>query len=217
MNAPAFNEARPKRRLDMDQQSAARTAPAEITGCEEKSELYIRVTLAKAVQCTLKARYRLASVAARTSDSERQKLWNAGPEKTWFDAYDARKLARIQETFERIGEILSSPKLSIICDPNFALYAKALPGIRRIRLGRMWIDLDPEERSERIQTFIHEAAHIAGRSVGNETPWYGRTGAQTMASKMELRKRPMMVTRSAENHGYYAIDVAAAFSVLLWA
>lgn len=200
----------------MDQESAARIAPAEITDCEERSELFVRVNLAKAVQCTLKARYRLASVAARTSDAARQALWNAGPEKTWFDAYSAQKLNKLQETFERIGEILTSPKLKVVCDPNFGKYANSHPGIRRIRLGRLWLDLDPEERGERVQTFIHEAAHIAGRFVGNENPWYGRDGAKTMAAKMELRQRPMMVTRSAENHGYYAIDVAAEFSVLLW-
>lgn len=200
----------------MTQEFASSIAPADITGCEERSPLYIRVTLAHAVQCTLKAQYRLLRVASAGWDAERQKAWDAGPEKTWFDAYDARKLAKIKETFDRIGDILGSPRLKVVCDPNFLsprnrCLASAGSGwaaggstsIRKIAAN----GCRPSSTKPHI---------LPARSVAKESPWYGKSGAKKMAAAMQA-KRPMMVTRSAENHGYYAIEVAAAFGVYLWA
>jgi hypothetical protein len=95
--------------------------------------------------------------------------------------------------------------------PARLLHAGGLAGsvsaIFRIRLGWKWIDAD---RREKIQTFIHEASHIAGRTVAHENLWYGESSAQAMAATRRPL-RPRMMMRSADNLGYYAIDLADNF------
>ena len=105
-------------------------------------------------------------------------------------------------------EVLSSSRLDVICDAKDKGYARALPGIWKIHLGNDWIK--DTDREERIQTFVHEAAHIAGRSVAFEEPWYGKPDAITKAHT-HRPLRPRMALRSADNIGYYALDLAVNF------
>ena len=86
-------------------------------------------------------------------------------------------------------------------------YASSSPGIRKLTLGWKWVypKPDPPDNDDavRVQTFVHEAAHISGRTNGlSEEKYYGRTSAHDLADS------GMKVTRNADNYGFYAIDVA---------
>jgi hypothetical protein len=56
--------------------------------------------------------------------------------------------------------------------------------------------------AERVQTFVHEAAHISGRICAFEGRRYGPDAAHRLADSS------MKATRNADNYGYYAINVA---------
>lgn len=196
---------------------AASIAPATIVACPGASGPYVREQLAQALEAARGVSSRLLRFDSR-DQAGREQLWNSGPEAHWFAGYDRLKLASLRRVFERIGEILSSRRLDVVCSLEDSGYAEAHPGIWKIGLGKQWVaDTD---REERIQTFVHEAAHIAGRSVVMEGEskrnptrhpgWYGKPLAHKQAHKRRLL-RPRMALRSADNIGYYAMDLAENF------
>jgi hypothetical protein len=186
---------------------AAAIAPAKIITCPGVTEEEVRELLAKGLEVARLVEPRLVRFDQAADDARRADIWNTGPEGYWFAAYDRLKLFSLRRVFARIPDILSSKRLDIICHhvPGFS-YGDADPGIWKINLGMDWVN-DSGDREERIQTFVHEAAHIVGRWVVNEDPWYGREDAHNMA---HIRRpgRCRMAMRSADNIGYYAIDIA---------
>ncbi len=100
----------------------------------------------------------------------------------------------------KIASILGSSKLDIKCKWSKPWYGDASPGIYKITLGGDWKS-EPSSSADKVQTFVHEAAHIAGAVLGGEARGkYGISDALTRASK-----HPGTAVRTAENLGYYAI------------
>jgi hypothetical protein len=188
---------------------AASITPAKIVTCPGTTDEEVREMLAQGLNAALGAQSRLLRFDGAPDEVARAAFWNNGPEFHWFAGYDRKKLSSLQQVFVRIPDILSSDRLDIICtDKAGSGYAWALPGIWKIHLGVEWVT--DTDREDRIQTFVHEAAHIAGRSVAKEKPWYGKTDAHTEAHK-HRPARPRMAMRSADNIGFYATDLAENF------
>jgi hypothetical protein len=57
-----------------------------------------------------------------------------------------------------------------------------------------------------VQTFIHEASHIAGRISLTEKHDYGETASHALSG------RKMKATRNADSFGYYALHIASLTS-----
>jgi hypothetical protein len=180
--------------------------PAHITCCArwpEVSEGRVRRYAATALYVTEHANRRFNDLFSRDLEGR----WDdpMSPERYWFGAFSRLKADKVRRTFQGIARHLSNPDLKIICDDGLVdSYAKAMPGIPRITLGTLWRtperDVDPD--AERVQTFVHEAAHICGRTSGlAESNFYGRAGAHI------LTRWRMRATRNADNYGYYAVDL----------
>jgi hypothetical protein len=187
---------------------AASIAPAKIIPCPGATAEQVREMLAQGLNAARGVQSRMARFSARPDEAARAQLWNLGPEYVWFADYDKAKLNSLRSVFDRIVSILSSARLDVICDLSDKGYARAAPGIWKIHLGKDWVN--DTDREDRIQTFVHEAAHIAGRSVAREKPWYGKADAITQAHK-HRPLRPRMALRSADNIGFYATDLAENF------
>lgn len=188
---------------------AASIAPARIIACPGAPAEVVRELLAQGLNAARGVQSRLLRFERAADEAARANLWNSGPEYVWFADYDKLKLHSLCRVFERIPEILSSSRLDVICsDKSGSGYARALPGIWKIHLGVEWVT--DRDREERIQTFVHEAGHVAGRSVAKEDPWYGKAKAQLLAHT-HRPLRPRMALRSADNIGFYATDLAENF------
>ncbi|MCB1714541.1 MAG: hypothetical protein KDK05_05335 [Candidatus Competibacteraceae bacterium] len=187
---------------------AASIAPAKIIPSPGAPAPEVRELLAQGLNAARGVQSRFIRFQKQATDADRANLWNTGPEYQWFAAYDKTKYNSLKQVFDRIAVILASTRLDVICDDTDKRYAHALPGIWKIHLGIKWIH--DTDREERIQTFVHEAAHIAGRSVAKESAWYGPTQAHKEAHK-HRPLRPHMALRSADNIGYFAIDLAKNF------
>lgn len=196
--------------LHTDSESARRLAPARIVPFPNVPEDFIRQRLAAAVRV---ARYTHLGLVTLAAKSNKVELWNGGSDEWglgawWFGEYSDRKFDKVLSTFNEIQWYLTDERLDVIGKSGKSGYGSALPGIRRITLGDLW--KSPEfkvpalDDAERVQTFIHEAAHIAGRVFAGEGNHYGREDAQKLADA------GMRATRSADNYGYYAIDFALA-------
>jgi hypothetical protein len=200
---PSSDYALITRFLHTDPRSARLLAPANIEPFPHRSEEYIRQRLAAAVRVARYTHLGLATLAAKSDKIER---WNEGLGAYWFGEYSDRKFDKVLATFNEIQWYLADQRLDVIGKSGKKGYASALPGIRRIALGALWVSppfFDPlEDEAERVQTFIHEAAHIAGRVSSDERNFYGRDDSQKLADAT------MRATRSADNYGYYAIDFA---------
>jgi len=194
-----------------DLDSAKLLAPAKIVPFPDMPEDYIRQRLAAAVRV---ARYTQLGLVTLAAKSNKVELWNGGPDawglgRWWFGEYSDRKLEKVLATFDEIQWHLTDHRLDVICKPHMPKFGSALPGIRRINLGTDWISPDfgdlAKDDAERVQTFVHEAAHIAGRVFAGEGKHYGRIAAHGLTDE------GMRATRSADNYGYYAIDFALAW------
>jgi hypothetical protein len=186
--------------LHTDPRSARQLAPAKIVPFPTVREDYIRQRLAAAVRV---ARYTHLGLVTLAAKSNKVELWNRGLGDWWFGEYSDRKFEKVLSTFNEIQWYLADERLDVIGKPGKSGYASASPGIRRITLGSLWISppFTPlEDDAERVQTFVHEAAHIAGRVFAGEGRHYGRDKAHG------LTDAGMRATRSADNYGYYAID-----------
>jgi hypothetical protein len=196
--------------LRTDAASARMLVPAEIEPYvgsfpeKFKTDEYIRQRVAAAVRVAQYTQLRLATMAAK---ADCETIWNdASLERWWFGRYSPQKLEKVLGTFVKIVEHLRDPRLRIICKSHKGGYGNASPGIRKIAIGTAWIypeaNVYPSADGERVQTFVHEAAHISGRVIAVEGNHYGRTAAHGLANN------GMRATRNADNYGYYAIDVA---------
>lgn len=186
-----------------DSASAKSLAPARIVPFPNTPVDYIRQRLAAAVRV---ARFTQLGLQTLATKGDKIDLWNTGLGGWWFGAYSEQKFTKVLSTFNEIPLYLTDERLDVVGKPNRSIYGSALPGIRRIVLGADWIapgfkNLALDD-AERVQTFIHEAAHIAGRVNACEHNYYGRTDARKLADAS------MKATRSADNYGYYAIDFA---------
>lgn len=188
-----------------DSRSARLLAPARIETFPNVPEDYVRQRLAAAVRVS---RFVYTGLQALAGKPNRADLWNSGLEMVWFGDYSEEKFAKVLATFGEISTFLASGELQVICKPRMSKFGKAWPGILKIKLGQDWIVPELENRAaddaERVQTFVHEAAHIAGRVSGSEFNHYGREDC------LKLADASMKATRSADNFGYYAIDTALA-------
>lgn len=186
-----------------DSRAAKILAPATIESFPNVPEDYVRQRLAAAVRVARFVHQGLRDLEAKTNRAD---LWNSGLEMVWFGDYSDRKLEKVLATFNEIQFYLADPELKVICKARLPKFGKALPGIRKITLGQDWVVPELENRAaddaERVQTFVHEAAHIAGRISGREYKHYGREACKKLADAS------MRSTRSADNFGYYAIDAA---------
>jgi hypothetical protein len=206
---PPFDYSPILRYLPPDPLAAKQLAPASIDPFPHRSEDYIRRRLAAAVRVARYAHMGLATMAAKSS---REELWNGTPDEWglgawWFGAYSERKFEKVLSTFSEIQWILADARLNVIGKSGKSGYGSALPGIRKITIGALWVSphyTDPmEDEAERVQTFVHEAAHIAGRVFAGEGNHYGREDAHDLTLDDSMK-----ATRSADNYGYYAIDFA---------
>ena len=191
-----------------DSKAAKQLTPAKIVPFPSLTEDYVRQRLAAAFRV---ARYTHLGLLTLAAKSDKAELWNGGFDTWglgawWFGEYSDRKFEKVLATFNEIEWYLADARLDVICKPNMPKFGSALPGIRRIRLGSDWVTPDfgnlGKDDAERVQTFVHEAAHIAGRVSTDESKHYGRTAAHG------LTDAGMRATRSADNYGYYAIDFA---------
>ena len=176
-------------------------ATAQITPSPLMPEAAVRKHLELAIQASLKTQHRLAALLA-APDAETQ--WDQGAESAWFLQYSDRKLRKLLQIFSRVAEILQHPNLKIVCDDKFPKYGEAHPFIKRIKLGKAWAEASAFERT---QSLVHEASHIAGRSIINEGDWYGQQDSQARAASSWMFH--MRATRNADSLGYYAMDIAA--------
>lgn len=200
-----------ERFLMTDTASAMSYAPALIepfphsVASSYRTEEKIRQRLAAAVRAARMAHLRLSAMGSK---SDLQLRWNDAneAERIWFGDFSQMKYRKVLSTFAEIAVYLADRRLKVIGDTQETGYARALPSIRKIHLGMAWITPgkltlggpDPE----RVQTFVHEAAHIAGRFSSDEGDHYGPDSAK------ELADETMRATRNADNYGYYAIHVA---------
>lgn len=138
----------------------------------------------------------------------RETRWNHpdSPESRWFGEFSAYKANKVHSTFLSIVGILSRRRLRIDGDDALKSYGRALPGIYKITLGEAWRTPSASNGMtsdhERVQTFIHEAAHIAGRVSSAESNNYGPLDSRL------LTLWRMRATRNADSYGYYALEVA---------
>jgi hypothetical protein len=192
---------------------SARLAPASITvtwqGCPAEE---VRRYLAGAVRLTEMVVRRLDRLHA---SSRKSAVWgasvNAQPtlEAKWFGAFSDHKFDKVRRTFHAIRNLLSSPRLKLVCDDLKAgeAFGMAIPILfpQTIWLGRHWrfAYAGKPGHDERLGTFVHEAAHLCGRYSLYE---YGpqRSGR---APALLLAANGMRATENADNYGYYALDV----------
>jgi hypothetical protein len=200
---PVANYSMLARFLLTDAESAKRIAPATIDPFPHRSEQYVRQRLAAAVRV---ARYAHVGLAALAAKDNKEKLWNEGLAAWWFGEYSERKLNKVLSTFSDIAQHLASDRLKVVCKSGKSSFGSALPAIPKITLGALWVSpgfaTAQDDEAERVQTFVHEGAHISGRVIASEHKHYGRTLAHALVDA------GMRATRSADNYGYYAIDFA---------
>jgi hypothetical protein len=206
---PPFDYSPIARYLPPDDLSAKLLAPGKIVPFPHISEPYIRRRLAAAVRV---ARYVHLGLSAIAAKSNREEHWNGSPGEWglgayWFGEYTERKFEKVISTFADIQWILADSRLDVIAKPRKSGYGSALPGIRRIKIGMAWVSPNftdaMEAEAERVQTFVHEAAHIAGRVVADENNHYTRPKSHALALADSMK-----ATRNADNYGYFAIDFA---------
>ncbi|WP_292986923.1 hypothetical protein [Nitrosomonas sp.] len=140
------------------------------------------------------------------SKAERAKAWNQGPEARWFGKYSNSRFKNVRNRVNKIASHLKDWKLDVRCNWKKTYYGSASPGIKRITLGKSW--KDEVKAGERVQTFPHEAAHIAGAVLGGEV----RNKYGVINAIKRAKNHPGVAVRTAENLGYYVICRKGGFS-----
>lgn len=149
---------------------------------------------------------RLNSLASM-SKSQREAAWSSGAERRWFGEYSQLRFDNVRNRMQGIAETLNSWRLDVRCNWSKSYYGTASPGIYRITLGSAWKSASGSD-VDKPQTFVHEAAHIKGATLGGEVRGkYGVADALTRAQKY-----PGVAVRTAENLGYYAICRSSSWS-----
>jgi hypothetical protein len=154
----------------------------------------------------VKAASRLNGLA-KLSEKKRESAWNAGDELLWFGAYSESRFKNVQKRISKVAVILDSWRLDVRCKWTKSYYGNASPGIYRITLGGGWKGESAGD-VDKPQTFVHEAAHIAGAVLGGEVrDKYGVPDAIKRA-----KDHPGVAVRTAENLGYYAVCRSSTWS-----
>lgn len=166
----------------------------------------VRKALYEATNYASLASQRLNYISSLPEKQQREK-WNKGPENTWFGKYRKNRLINVRNRMWKILQTLKDPLLVISCDWSFPKFGKASPRILNIKLGCLWRDT-PRSKVDRVQTLIHEAAHIRGAVLGGELRQkYGIKNALDRANRY-----PGIAIRTPENIGYYAVCRASNYS-----
>jgi len=166
----------------------------------------VRTTLHVAATYASLASQRLNQLSSLPEDAGKNQ-WNSGPEKIWFGTYRKNRLINLRNRMWKIVQTLKDPLLVISCDWSKPLFGQASPGIPDITLGREWRDA-PRSDIDKVQTIIHEAAHIRGAVLGGELRRkYGIKDAIDRA-----KDYPGTAIRTAENIGYYATCRASKYN-----
>jgi hypothetical protein len=183
----------------------------------------VRLAWLEAKGWVAQARVRLRDLAAISDEAVRGDKWNKGDEGVWFGGYKRANFTKIQRNFDRIWEVLTNPKLEIRCVERSSCNWKqnccnncedskskeCLWGSARLnsfRAKRITIFLNDiwfhchDEPYERVQTLIHEAAHISGVSNIREGKKYGAACAKKLA-----QRNCFQAAKNADNYGYYAM------------
>jgi Lysine-specific metallo-endopeptidase len=151
----------------------------------------------EAVNRVARANQRLNSLAKMTQ-SRRQGAWQ-DLEETWFGQYDERRFRTVREGMLKIGIRLKDPRLKINCSRAFRGLLGGALAPRTILLYAGWRDLRSGD-IDKVETIIHEAAHLTG--VGRIIERAGYYQAQDRA-----KTHPDRAVRRADNYGYYAMEV----------
>lgn len=176
--------------------SDALAAPAVYSTCHGAG---VESTFASARSLAASAASRLNGLSSMSS-SQRAAAWNAGAERRWFGAYSELRFKNVQDRMNGIVQVMDDWRLDIRCNWDKPYFGSASPGIRRIWLGGAWKSASTSN-ADKPQTFVHEAAHIKGATLGGEARGkYGVADALTRAQKY-----PGVSVRTAENIGYYAV------------
>lgn len=137
-------------------------------------------------------------------DGDRETEWNSGSYRCWFGVYKRSRFKQIRRVMGRIVRALERSSLKIDCneEPD---WAEAWPAVSKIVLGAGWRD-SPGDYEERVQTFVHEAAHIAGMTILKEGRF--KVVADLLATAAST---PELTPRIAEAYGWFAMRPHKAY------
>ena len=139
---------------------------------------------------------------ASMPEANRKKEWRKGQELIWFGNYSFFAFKIIRWRLKKINAVLTHSKLKLSCNYSLEeLWGRASRLAKKIELGKVWLN-STKNNLERTQTFIHEAAHIAGVINVRESKKYGELNAKKLAQKSPLKAR-----RNADNYGYYVMYI----------
>jgi Lysine-specific metallo-endopeptidase len=179
--------------------------PSTIEGCEKITGSDVTTELVKKIW--LEARCYVAQALTRLqylsalAEAQRKAEWakDIEQEVTWFGPYTSDNFRKIHRNFQQISEILSSKRFKVVCKPEKKFMASAAPLIHTMKLRSDWLNNGPH--TERVQTIIHEAAHIAlVVNFLSENKKYGPACAKKLAQQNCFK-----ALRNADNYGYYAL------------
>jgi Lysine-specific metallo-endopeptidase len=148
---------------------------------------------------------RLQFLSALT-EVQRKAEWNSNKEEevTWFGPYTSDNFAKVYRNFQKISEVLNSKRFKIVCKPRGKDYAHTVPMVHTIWLEWEWLKHGPH--TERVQTIIHEAAHIAlVVNLGEKKKSW------PACAKKLAQQNCFKALRNADNYGYYALRHIAAY------
>jgi hypothetical protein len=158
----------------------------------------------------MRAKARL-EILGRMSLADRRRFWNGRAERTWFGLYTERGLRKVRTVVRNAHAKLTSPDLVIGCRPANGCVIASASQYRpdRLNLTDLWFTYDPgcikpkaRWEQERVQTFIHEAAHLVGvhRKLFREL--YLPDNAKKLA-----KRNPAGARNNADNYAYYVMEV----------
>lgn len=158
------------------------------------------------------------------SEMDRQKEWNkvGSAERTWFGGYRKVNFGKIHRAMLNIQQILKSNKLTIVCEgrrnckwkPNCCGSKKCYQEGKCTWGSSKWNSMHASEITiilrdvwfhcrdwnERVQTLVHEAAHVSGVTNVRESKKAGPSCAKKLAIQNCFK-----AIRNADNYGYYAM------------
>lgn len=154
----------------------------------------------KAVRRVAKANDRLRFLDGKP-ENQRQSLWDQknSLERKWFGQYSSGRFQKVRQGMLKIESRLRDNRLKIRCRfifPNL-LGGAIIP--YGIILYKGWQELSSGD-IDKVETIIHEAAHLVRVGRVGEIAGYGR--ALKLAQNF-----PRRAVRRADNFGYYAMEL----------
>ena len=150
---------------------------------------------------------------------EAYREWRKGTEEVWFGRdLTPRKLKLATRRMGRIARDFQTKRYGVHMRFTKDIYGWSVPLVRHIYLHKAWCNVGGAHLThERIQTFIHEIAHIVGISSRSEyakephptdpkkevSKFIGRAGAMRLA-----REKPKQAIWTPDSYGYYALSRA---------